>query len=48
MLIDLNQKLLFLLDCVLQVDIYKKEDERNLDDVGTLMYLVTGIDFKQN
>jgi hypothetical protein len=46
-LIDLNQKLLFLLESVLYVDIYKEEDEGKLDDVGTLMYLETGIDFKQ-
>jgi hypothetical protein len=32
----------------LYVDIYKEDDEGNLDDMGTLMYLVTGIDFKQN
>jgi len=48
MLIDLNQKLLFLLECVFYVDIYKEDDEGKLDDVGTLMYLVTGVDFKQN
>jgi len=32
----------------LYVDIYKEDDDGKLDDVGILVYLVTGIDFEQN
>lgn len=49
MLIDLNQKLLFFVRvCILYVYIHKQDDDRKLHDEGTLMYLVTGIDFEQN
>jgi hypothetical protein len=45
MLIDLNQTALFVRVFISYAYNCKQDDDGKLNDVGTLMYLATGIDF---